>query len=437
MLGAFITQLQIIDAFYWTYVGVFLIIASGIYLTVKSKFFQFRVIYHFKDSFRNIHFESKIKHTPGLHPVKLYFASIGGMIGLGNIVVIVTSVTYGGPGVLVWMWMASFAGMMIKYSEVYLGIKFRQANQHDSFDGGSMYYLKAAFGSNFVPLILAFMICIYGVEISQFKIITDTVSGSFDLNSNVVMYCLLALILYTALGGVRRLANTCSMLMPPFVVVYISMCLWVVIAHYEAVPGAFMSIIKSAFSGHAPIAGFTGSTILMAAQSGVARAVYSGDIAIGYDSIIQSETSTTYPAVQAKMAIFAQFTGSVICTLSILVVLVTGIWHSPFLASPSEYVTAAFALHFPFVKYFMAILFFLAGFTTIIAYFTVGIKCAEYINKKWGKKLYILYAIIAFIVTSFFDQTSLITVMSLCSGVLVLLNLSGIIKLRHHIKFPG
>ena len=137
--------LKIIDAFYWSYIGVSFIILSGIYFTIKTRGFQFKVIYNFKDTFRNIRNESKNKDLPGVHPVKLYFASIGGMIGLGNIVVIVTAVIYGGPGVLVWLWLASFAGMMIKYSEVYLGIKFRRLNKKNSFDGGSIYYLQEAF----------------------------------------------------------------------------------------------------------------------------------------------------------------------------------------------------------------------------------------------------------------------------------------------------
>lgn len=427
--------LGIIDAFYWTYVGVTVVFLSGLYITLKSGFFQFRVLYNFKDTLRSIRNEARNKHLPGVNPLKLYFASVGGMVGLGNIVVVITSVTYGGPGVLIWLWIASFAGMMIKYSEIYLGIKFRQANAN-SFNGGSMYYLKEAFGVKIIPIVLCIMLCVYGVEVSQFKIITDTFAKTFDIDYNIVLYFLLALVLYTALGGVSRLANTCTYLMPPFMISYTLACLWILAMNYEAIPEVLKMIANSAFVGHAPIAGFAGSTCLMAIQSGVARAVYSSDIAIGYDSIIQSESAASTPAIQAKMAVFAQFTDSFICTMSILVVLVTGVWHSPLLSDPSEYVPSAFKMHFPAVEYFMAVLFFIAGFTTIIAYFTVGIKCAQFLNQKWGKKIYIVYATTAFITTSYLDQTTLITVMSLCSGVLVLLNLSGIIKLRKHIKFP-
>ncbi len=437
MLIEILNWLNVIDAFYWSYLGVSFIILSGVYFTVKSKGLQFRVIYNFKSILRSISNEAKNKHSRGINPIKLYFASIGGMIGLGNIVVVITAVVYGGPGVLVWLWIASFAGMIIKYCEIYLGITFRQQNKHHSFDGGSMYYLKEAFNSNILPTMLCIMLCIYGVEVSQFKIITDTVAVSFDLEHQVVTYVLLLLIMFASIGGVLRLANTCVLLMPPFLISYIAMCLWVIIAHYKVLPDVMLNVIKSAFVGHAPIAGFVGSSFIMAVQVGVARAVYSSDIAIGYDSIIQSESSVSSPDIQAKMSIFAQLTDTIICTLSILVVLVTGVWHNAELTDPSQYIIKAFTTHFPFVQYFMAILFFLAGFTTIIAYLTVGIKCAIFLNKKYGKVFYIFYATVAFLSTNYFNQAILITMMSFSGGLLVLLNLSGIMKLRRHIKFPN
>jgi len=92
-------------------------------------------------------------------------------------------------------------------------------------------------------------------------------------------------------------------------------------------------------------------------------------------------------------------------------------------------------MHFPYMDVIMSILFFLAGYTTIIAYLTVGLKSASFISNKWGKKLYILYALAAFTFTHFSDQTDLIMIMSLSGGLLVLLNIMGILKLRHKIKF--
>jgi len=424
-----------IDAFFWSYLGVYIVIIPGLYFTIKSRGFQFKVLYNFKKTFRALY---EVKHNTeddGINPFKLYFASVGGMIGLGNIVIVVTAVTLGGPGALLWLWVAALSGMLIKYSEIYLGVKYRIPNQNRGYDGGPMFYLKKAFGNKTVPIISSILLCIYCVEVSQFKIISDTLSSTFNLNSLFVLLILLGLVIYASLGGVKRLATYSSFLMPPFILMYIAMCLWVIGYNYEALPDVLYQVVRCSVLGHAPAAGFLGSTMFMALHFGVARAVYSGDIAIGYDSIIQSETRTKHPELQAKLAIFGQLTDTIICTLSILVVLITGTWQEGGLKDPSDIIIKALSLHFPHIDIIMSILFFLAGYTTIIAYFTVGMKSADFVSKTWGKRIFIVYALLAFIGTHFTDQTNMIMVMSLSGGFLVLFNIAGIFKLRKEIKF--
>jgi len=416
-------------------VGVYIVIIPGLYLTLKSKGFQFRVLYNFKKTFRDLYEVKLNTDDDGINPFKLYFASVGGMIGLGNIVIVVTAVTFGGPGALLWMWVAALFGMLIKYSEIYLGVKYRVSNQNKGYDGGPMFYLQKAFGNKIVPMISSVLLCIYCVEVSQFKIISDTISATFNLNQIFVLVVLLSLVIYASLGGVKRLANCSSFLMPPFILIYVCMCLWVIGYNYEALPGILYEVVRCSVLGHAPIAGFFGSTMLVALHFGVARAVYSGDIAIGYDSIIQSETRTKRPELQAKLAIFGQLTDTIICTLSILVVLITGIWTDGGLKDPSEFIIKALSLHFPYIDILMSLLFFLAGYTTIIAYFTVGMKSADFVSPRWGKKVFVVYALLAFIGTHFTDQTNLIVIMSVSGGFLVLFNILGILKLRKEIKF--
>ena len=435
MLEQLLSVLEKVDDIFWSYIGVYLVLLPGIYLTLKSRFFQFKVLANPKSLFSDLNKVSKAKDTPGINPFKLYFASVGGMIGLGNIVIIVTSVTAGGPGVLFWLWFSAFAGMVIKYAEIYLGIKYRKANKKGGFDGGPMFYLKAAFNTNILPIISCLLLCIYGIEISQFKIISDTMSSTFQLNSQLVTGILLLLVLYASIGGIKRLANTCSILMPIFIVLYLVMCLWIIGLNTHKLPEILYVIIKSAFVGHTPIAGFIGSSALMAVHFGIARAVYSGDIAIGYDSVVQSETKSQHPELQAKLAIFGQLTDTIICTCSILVVLVTGVWSDPLIKEPSGYIIKALSMHFQYVDLFMTLLFFAAGYTTIIAYFAVGMKSAKYIHRRIGPRIYIAYAIIAFIMTQYVNQYMPILIMSLSGGLLVMLNIVGIIKLRHDIKF--
>ena len=434
MFEPFFDTLTTIDNFFWGYLGFSIITLTGLYFSKKTKFFQFTVLTQLRKTVTDLQKDSKTNDT-GTHPLRLYFASVGGMVGLGNIVAVVSAILIGGPGALFWLWIASFAGMLIKYSEIYLGVKFRVKNKEGGYDGGPMYYLKEAFGIRAIPIIVCILLCIYGVEVYQFVIITDTLSSTFELNRWLVIATLIAAIMYSGLGGVTRLANICTIMMPPFMILYVLMCLYVIISHSSELPSVLASVFHGAFNGHAAVGGFVGSSMIMVAQQGISRAVYSGDIGIGYDATIQSETRTQHPERQARMAVFSVLTDSIVCTMSMLVVLVTGLWKIEVPMQASEYVATALGTHFPAIPYFMAVFFFLAGYTTLIAFFAVGLKCAQFLYPRFGRPLYYLYAVMSFIFFSFFDQSKVILIMSLSGGLLMMFNVAGIFKLRHKIKF--
>ena len=433
MTGIVFELLTQLDAMLWDYIGLIIILLIGLYLTIYSKFFQFRALFRVRTYVKDL-IACAGKDKQGTNPIKLYFASVGGMVGLGNIVTVVSAVTIGGPGSLVWLWIASFLGMLVKYSEVYLGIKYRIKNSDKGFDGGPMYYLRVAFKNRILPIMVCVLLCIYGAEVSQFLILTDTIVTTFSLNRYLVIGILLFFILLTAVKGVKRFATVCTAMMPPFMLIYVALGIWIIADHYSDLPNVFSLIFSSFLDHKSQVGGFVSGGILLAAHYGVSRAVYSGDIGIGYDSIIQSETQTIYPEKQARMSIFALFTDSLICTISILILLVTGMWEAKGL-QPSEYVVSALKLYLPNVEYFMAILFVFAGFTTITGYLVVGQKCAKYLNKKYGQYLYILYSIFAFIFFSFYSQEQVILVMSVSGGLLMVINMLGVYKLRKSIEF--
>ncbi len=434
MISIFFDTLARLDDFFWTYIGFTFVSLFGIYFTLKTRFFQFKVLGQLRKTVVDLNEDAKLCAT-GTHPLRLYFASVGGMVGLGNIVGVVTAILIGGPGSLFWLWIASFSGMLIKYSEIYLGMKYRVPNAHGGYDGGPMYYLKHAFGIKAIPIISSILLCIYGVEVSQFLVVTDSLSQTFAINKTLVIASLLAAVIYSGLGGISRLANICCVLMPTFMIIYVLMCLWVIGWNIKEIPSLFALVFDGAFNGHAPLGGFIGSTFLMAAQHGVSRAVYSGDIGIGYDSIIQSEARTQHPERQARMAIFSILTDGIVCTMSMMVILITGLWkvHTPMQAS--EYVAAALGQYFPAIPYFMSLFFFLAGYTTIIAYFAVGLKSARFLLPSYGEKLYHLYAAVAFPFFAYFDQSKVFLIMTFSGGLLMMINIAGIVKLRKEIRF--
>lgn len=435
MIDLFFLGLKVFNDIYWKYIGFFIICATGIYFTIKSKGYQFKTLFSLKKNLKELAEENN-NDSEGVSPFKLYFASVGGMVGLGNIVSVTTAVLVGGPGSILWMWVASLCGMLLKYSETFLGIKYRVYNTKlMRYDGGPMYYLPHAFKSKMLPFIFAFLMCIYGVEVYQFLVLTDRIESTFNIDRNLIVVSLIVITLYTVSGGILRLSNICSVMMPIFMVVYLLAGIGIILLHYAELPALFKLIFKSAFIGHAPIGGFLGSTMLLAAYRGTSGAVYSGDICIGYDAIVQSETKVKSPKKQAKLAIYALFTDTFICSISTMLLLVSNSWYTHNDVQHSDIIAKVLGEYIPYIEYFMTVLLFFAGYTTIIAYLVAGLKSAYFLNQKNGRSIYIIYAICSFIFFSKFSQEKVGLMMSAAAGLLVLINITAIIRLRKNIEF--
>ncbi len=428
--------LSLFDAFIWR-IGFFVVLLIGIFLTLKSKFFQFCVLCHPRKHVCDLLAASakNLENASGVHPLMLYFTSVGGMIGLGNIVTVVTMLSIGGPGSLFWLWVTSFLGMIVKYSEVFLGITYRVKTPEGNYDGGPMYYLQEAFpkSGKVLAIISCILLCIYGVEVSQFTIIADTISDILNINKFAVVAVVLILLLISAVGGVKRLSKLCTVLIPPLMLSYICIGLYIIVDHSSDMLSIIIEIFSSAFKGFTPAGSGLAGGMLLTAQQGASRSVYSADIGIGYDSITQSETRTTYPEKQAKIAVFTVVSDVLICTISVLIVLLTNVWTADL--KPSQYVAKALASYIPFTDIYIVVLFFIAGFTTVAGYLVVGQKCAKFLNRKFGKKLYIAYASMILPIFAFFSQETVILIMTASGGCLMILNLIGVLKLHNKIRF--
>lgn len=435
-MGDFLAIIQAIDSFLWTYIGVSLILISGVYLSIKSGFVQFfglgRCFRNFYDSL--IHVEKR--RTRGASPIFVFFASLGGCLGIGNVVSIAIAIQLGGPGSLVWVWLTAFLGMIIKYAEVYLGIKFRLENDSGSYDGGPMFFLRYAFPKvPFIANIMAILMCIYGVEVYMFGVIKEAFVINFSMPPIVVVPGLLALILLTALGGVKRVGEVSSWLVPIFIVVFLLMVGYILVINIGSVPIMFASVFESAFTGQAAVGGFAGSTLLMTMSRGISSACYSGDVGIGYASIIHAETNVDEPEKQASLAILGIFLDTiVVCTAVILLILITGVWQDSTIKG-AMLVQKALSLYFPHMNIFMPMFIFMLGFSTITAYFIAGIKAAKFLSPKNGKAIFIPLASLAFIFFSLHDSSVAMSIMYIAGGLLMVINIPGILALRRYIEY--
>lgn len=434
MFESFFQTLCFIDGCIWDFIGVPAILLLGLFLSIKAGWFQIldfgkitRLFFSFLHS----------THEPkrGLHPLKVFFASLGGCIGIGNIVVVCTAVQVGGPGAVFWMWIAALIGMIVKYSEVYLGIKYRIKNNDDSYDGGPMYFLQKATSNWWIPRIVCVLLCIYGVDMYLFRIVTDTMVQMWGFNQYAVVLGLLGVVIYTTRRGIEGVSTIASIIIPVFLTVFITVSALILIRNIAYVPGVIKLILKSAFTGHAAVGAFTGSGLLLTMSQGMKRACYSSDIGIGYASVINSETDEADPAKQAALSIFGVFIDTfVICTMSVFLILITGLWNQGI--HEGKIIALAIEDHVSFITILWPLFIFLLGYSNIIAIFSVGEKAAEFLSPLNGKKWYLAYAIPVFLLFSFVGtKQQLLTIMSMTGILLLLINLWGILKLYKNVSF--
>ena len=433
MMETFFSYLELIEDSIWGFLGVPMVMLVGTYLTFQSKFLQIRrfpsVVKTFF-GFLKVHEEKK----GGVHPLKAFFACVGGCIGVGNVVGICTAVQIGGPGALFWIWMTAIAGTMLKYSEVYLGLRYRISNKDGGYDGGPMYFLQKVFTKRWIPNLVALLLCIYGVEVYQFRVVTTSIAGNLNINPFFIVFPLLAMVMFAGSGGVRRVGNISSAIIPFFVVVYVAMGSWILFHNLAHVPALLEDVFGSAFSGHAATGGFVGSTIMMTMSQGVRRGCYTTDVGIGYASVIHSESLAKIPEKQASLVIFDMFVDTfLVCTTSVMIIIVTGVWNVPMEAG--MLVQTALDRYFPLMHIFMPIFLLLLGYNTINAYFCVGLKCAEFLMPKFGRACYFCYAAIILVAFSFVEPAKAQTIMALIGGLLLVINSYGIFLMRKEISY--
>lgn len=433
MVGYVVSSLALIDDYLWSYVGVPFLVILGLYLSIYSGLFQIRAFPRVLGNFYRLLME---RHTDvvGVHPVRAFFASIGGAIGIGNVVAVCTAVQIGGPGALFWIWITALLGMLLKYSEIYLGLLYRVPNSAGSYDGGPMYFHLQAFKGSFIPKLVCVLLCIYGVEIFMFSVMASSLSTNFHLDRNLVIGVLLIAVLVASVGGVERVGRICSAIIPLFILLFMVMSLWVIGVNFSAMPGLMKEVLEGAFTGHAATGAFAGSTLLMTISQGVKRGCYTGDVGVGYASIIHSESSTNRPERQASLGIFGIFLDTfVVCTLTLMVVLITGAWKEPIGAE--SLLQEVFRHYFVGVDIFMPVFIFLLGYSTMIAYMCVGFKCAQHLSPKWGKTVYLIYAVFSLLFFSYVDPTEALIIMSLTNALLLVINSVGMFILHRRVRF--
>lgn len=433
MFLEFISFLSSFEELLWSYVAFPAFLITGIFLTWKSRAVQIRKIPWVVKNFFSFFCRGSSCESSGVHPLKTFFACIGGCVGIGNVVGIALAVKIGGPGAVFWIWVTAFIGAIVKYCDVFLGMMYR-VKVSDGWRGGPMYVLRKAFSQKWLVSLFCFLMCLYCVEIFQFSVATTNVAYNIGISKHYVALFFLALVAIAELGGVNRVGTICSAIIPAFIFIYLGLGLYVIGANIDQIPHVFGQIFTCAFTGHAAVGGFVGSTLLLAASQGMSSGCYSCDIGVGYASIIHSESSNTNPHRQAALTIFDVLLDTFgICTMSALIVLVTGAWTTT--VDPTMIIQQAFSNYFPYMNWFIPILLSLLGYSVVTTYFCAGMKTASFLSPRWGRTIYYIYSAIILTIFSFVDTECAKSVMFGILAMLLLLNLSTTWRMRRMLNF--
>ena len=321
----------------WGIPMLVLIISTGIYMTVRTGFFQITKIKHWaNETFLAIFKKrsvTKTKEKKAISQFQALSTALAATIGTGNIAGVATAIAVGGPGAVFWMWLSAFFGMMTNYSENVLGIFYRKKNDHGEWSGGAMYYinegLKGRKGFRHIakPLAVLFSIfCVlasFGIgNMTQVNSISSAMKSNFNIPTIVTGIALAVIAALVIVGGIKRIASVTEKLVPFMALFYIIGCLIIFFSNFHQIPYVFSSIFSNAFNFGAIAGGVGGYIIKRAVTMGFKRGVFSNEAGLGSSVMVHSASDVKEPVVQGMWGIFEVFFDTIIvCTLTSFVIL--------------------------------------------------------------------------------------------------------------------
>ncbi|MBN2646751.1 MAG: sodium:alanine symporter family protein [Thiotrichales bacterium] len=370
----------------WGPVMLSLLLGTGIYLSIRLGFLPLR---HLGYAFKLLWQGRRSQQEGDIPPMRALFTAMAATVGTGNIAGVAAALFIGGPGAIFWMWMTALIGMATKYSEAVLAVHYREVDADGRHVGGPMYYIKNGMGRKWQPLAFAFAlfgtIAAFGIgNMVQANAVAGAMENAFAIDNQwtgLVMVGLIGLVIF---GGIKRIASVATALVPLMALLYIGVSLWILALHLEALPNVFATIISSAFTGHAAVGGFAGASLILAIQFGVARGVFSNEAGLGSAPIAHAAAQTNSPVRQGHIAMLGTFIDTIIiCTMTALVILVTGTWTS---GETGAVLTAnAFSqgLDSDWGAVIVALSLAIFAFTTLLGWSYYGERCAEYLTNTW------------------------------------------------------
>jgi alanine or glycine:cation symporter, AGCS family len=391
-MDSFYRLIESINDIVWGPPLIVLLVSTGIFLTIRLGGIQLRrfglstsLIFKGKGK------SSRLGKEGDISPVQALLTEVGGCVGTGTIAGVATAVAIGGPGALFWMWLSGIFGMATKFTEVFLGVRFRIKARDGSTAAGPMYYLRNGLKMPVLGGAFAAMLVV-GNFFTSPLMQTNSIALVFKTEFGIPRYATAILVAAVSwlviVGGIKSIARFSTRVVPFMVIIYLGGALAVLIYHAHALPHALSLVFSHAFSATAATGGFAGATIGRTLRFGVARGVMSNEAGIGTAGIIHGAAKTQDPVQQGLISLWGVFINTMlICSMSGLTIIVSGQWMNGM--TSSALVASAFNSAFPRLGgLIIAISLVLFGYTSLISGAYTGGQSCEYFLGSRAKKMY-------------------------------------------------
>lgn len=404
---------KLIEAFAnyaWGLPLVILLIGGGLYLLILSRFLPFRYLGHAIEVLRG---KYDSPDNPGeISHFKALTTALSSTIGMGNIAGVAVAISVGGPGAMFWMWVSAIVGMATKFFTCTLAVMYRGKDNSGQIQGGPMYFIVEGLGYSWKPLAVMFSVfgMIGALPVVNVNQLTQAVNDiilipngvEVGFKSNLILAAVLVTLTSAIiLGGLKRISNAASKLVPSMVLLYFVLVAFILFSNYHLVPRYFIMIFTDAFSaefykGDSFFGGVLGALILL----GIRRGAFSNEAGIGTAPMAHGAAKTNEPVREGLVAMLGPVIDTlVVCTLTALAILVTGVWETTSNNGVSL-TAAAFNKTMPvYGNYLLMICVFVFSLSSLFSYSYYGTKCLSFLigadKKHYYNYLYILSIIIA------------------------------------------
>lgn len=369
----------------WGPYMIFLLVGVGIFLTIRLKGIQFgKFGYIVKNTigkaFKNSEGEGSISSA------KAGLTSIAAVVGTGNIAGVATAVAIGGPGAVFWMWVSAIFGMATKFSEITLGIYFREKKDDGTYSGGAMYYIEKGLHSKIlagffaVMVIIAYFVVGAIVDTNSICISVHAQFGIPTIATGIAFSILTAIVI---LGGITRIGDVCQWLTPFMCGIYVIAGLAVIVLNIREVPSAIGEIFKGAFTPAGATGGFAGTTFMIMVTKGMARGLFSNEAGLGSSTIIHSSAIVKHPVEQGIWGATEVFVDTlIVASITGLAIVISGAWKTGLDGAALTMKAFEMALPGKIGSYIVMLSAILFGYSCLISANYYCEKAAEYLFGK-------------------------------------------------------